>query len=366
MYQTVVQNETIRSGVLKDTAVMSFASQLPSSSRQYNAPSQRTARDSPRLGTLNRDPSRLCTACGRTGHEASSFFRVVGYPEWWEDHGRGKPNAHNTAPTQSGRGRGQPMRANSSQIVAANSASTSSNQPLTDADRQGVSGLTDEQWKTIQRMFSAPASTDRLSGKTSNVSWIIDTGATHHMTGHADLLHDVHTVAPVSVQLPAGKNVLSSQRGTIYLAPNLCLKNVYLVPGFHMNLLSCGQLLTDNHLVGQMTDRLLIFQDRTSRILIGAGDREREGLYRFREIENVTANHAFVREDSTLWHMRLGHPSSRVINKLPGVKDFLSSIDNELSSVSCDVCLRAKQTHHCFPDSLSNAKEIFDLVHCDL
>lgn len=115
-----------------------------------------------------------------------------------------------------------------------------------------------------------------------------------------------------------------------------------------------------------MTNRMLIFQERTSRILIGAGDREKEGLYRFREIENVAANHAYVREDSTLWHMRLGHAPSRVINKHPGVKDFLSSSDNELSSVSCDVCLREKQTRQCFPDSLSNAKEIFDLVHCDL
>lgn len=116
---------------------------------------------------------------------------------------------------------------------------------------QGLSGLTDEQWKTLQRVFSSPATMHRLSGKNSNVSWIIDTGATHHMTGHADLLYDVHTIAPVLVQLPSGTSVLSSQQGTIRLTQNLCLKNVYLVPGFHMNLLSCGQLLTDNHLVGK-------------------------------------------------------------------------------------------------------------------
>lgn len=362
VYQTVVQNETIRSGVVKDTAVMSFASQASSSlSRQYNSLQQRT---SSRLGSSNRDPSRVCKACGRNGHEAASCFKVVGYPEWWEDRNRVTNNNRSTTPSSNGRGRGQPARANSSQIVAANSANV--NQPLTDTDRQGLVGLTDEQWRTIQRVLSSPVPTDRLSGKHSNVSWIIDTGATHHMTGCADLFHDLHSVTPVSVQLPSGTSALSYMQSTIILTQNLCLKNVYLVPGFNMNLLSCGQLLTDNHLVGQVTDRLLIFQDRTSRILIGAGDREREGLYRFREIETVAANHVSVRGDSTVWHLRLGHASSRIIDKLPGVKDSLSIHDSDLSTISCDVCLRAKQTRQCFPDSLSNAKEIFDLVHCDL
>ena len=33
--------------------------------------------------------------------------------------------------------------------------------------------------------------------------------------------------------------------------------------GFHTNLISFGQLLTNNSLVGQVTDRLIVLQDRT-------------------------------------------------------------------------------------------------------
>lgn len=59
--------------------------------------------------------------------------------------------------------------------------------------------------------------------------------------------------------------------------------------------------------MGQATDKLMILQDRTTRTLIGAGQREGEGMYRFRGIENVTYNQANLHEDTVLWHTRLGH-----------------------------------------------------------
>lgn len=65
-----------------------------------------------------------------------------------------------------------------------------------------------------------------------------------------------------------------------------------------------------------------------------------------------------------MWHSRLGHPSSRITSLIPGVRSVSS--DNEVLFQNCDVCLRAKQTRQCFPDSSNNAKEVFDLIHCDL
>ena len=370
VYQTIVQNETIRSGVVKDAEVMSFASQISASSHSLPRDDSRTGgfsqnRDASRFIPVNRDPSRVCTGCGRSGHEVSGCFKIIGYPEWWED----KPRK-NKAP--SGRGHGFTPKANNAQIISANSASTSSAFPITDVDREGLAGVSDAQWRTVQKMFSSANISDRLSGKNGSVTWILDTGATHHMTGQSDLLQDIHPISPVFVKQPAGELVPSSQRGTVFLTPYLCLKNVYLVPGLHTNLISFGQLATDNHIVGEITDRLLIIQDRTTRMLIGVGDREGEGLYRFHEIETVTSNQTTVEPavdeasaDTTLWHRRLGHPSSRVLGKVPGISG-LSSSSLSLLHDSCDICFRAKQTRQCFQDSLINAKEVFDLIHCDL
>lgn len=106
----------------------------------------------------------------------------------------------------------------------------------------------------------------------------------------------------------------------------------------------------------------MILQDRSTRMLIGAGKREREGLYRFRGFEQMTSFQATVQADSVLWHHRLGHPSSQITGVVSGV----SSSSTDFLLKDCDVCLRAKQTRQCFPTSSNNAKEVFDLIHIDL
>ena len=141
------------------------------------------------------------------------------------------------------------------------------------------------------------------------------------------------------------------------------MQNVYYVDGFHTNLKSFGQLLTDNSLVGQVTDRLVVLQDHTTRTLIGGGEREGEGLYLFRGLETAATFNASTSDEGVLWHQRLGHPSSRIINLLPGVK-LKSSLAFCLSS--CDVCLRSKQTRNSFSESYNKASSSFELIHCDL
>ncbi|KAG7592301.1 Integrase catalytic core [Arabidopsis thaliana x Arabidopsis arenosa] len=262
-----------------------------------------------------------------------------------------------------GRGRGNSPRANLTQILNANSATTGATE-ITDNDRQGLLGLTDDQWKLVEKVLNTGKTTTQLSGKNANDVWILDTGATHHMTGQIDLLTDTRDIAPVLVSLAAG-DAIATKQGTIKLTPQLSLYNVYLVPGFHINLISFGQLVTENFLVGQVTDKILLLQNRITRTLIGLGEREREGLYRFRGIETATALQTRVADDLVLWHHRLGHPSSRVTRMIPVFRG-VSNTSSEHLFKSCDVCLRSKQTRQSFPDSSNNAKAVFDLIHVDL
>lgn len=60
-----------------------------------------------------------------------------------------------------------------------------------------------------------------------------------------------------------------------------------------------------------------------------------------------------------------GTPSSQVTRIVYGDSSSSHS-SNEFLIKSCDVCFRAKQTRQCFSESLNNAKEMFDLIHCDL
>ena len=144
VYQTIVQNETIKQNAVKEVLVMSFASQANSNpfSKGGTVHTRDVSRQSENqtyhTGQGIRDGSRHCTVCGRTGHEAATCYKVVGYPEWWGDRSRNRGNNKSTA---SGRGRGSHTRANSTQIGSANSAAVSANVSLTDSDRQGLSGL---------------------------------------------------------------------------------------------------------------------------------------------------------------------------------------------------------------------------------
>lgn len=223
---------------------MSFTSQLNVSG--HNCDSTRPANNSQQSSThpTNRDPSRKCSVCGKMGHEAHSCFKVVGFPEWWPSTSSGRGRGF------SGRGRGSTPRANSTQIVGENAEALASPVPLTESDRQGLTGISDEQWKIIQKMVGTKPKTETLSGKIGSYDWVLDTGTTRHMTRQVECLEDIRSIFPVSVKLPTGPNVLASQQGTVRLTSRLILHNVYLVDGFDTNLISFGQLVSDNGLVG--------------------------------------------------------------------------------------------------------------------
>lgn len=237
VYQTVVQNETIRSSVSQETTVMSFASRIPSSNFMSRPDSIRTQDVSRQSigGTSrppNRDPSRKCTGCGKMGHEVSGCFKIVGYPDWWEERKNSRSDNRNSS---FGRGHGSSPQVNSTQVIGANSVCLPDISPISDKDRQGLSGITDDQWSIIKRVVNEKSKSDQLSGKNNSISWILDTGATHHMTGRSDILEEVRNIIPVWVKLPNGRDSLASKQGSIRLSQRLTLHNVYLVDGFDTN-----------------------------------------------------------------------------------------------------------------------------------
>ncbi|WZZ71964.1 hypothetical protein YC2023_083334 [Brassica napus] len=338
---------------------MSFASQARPSNP--SRPNTNTPRPS------NRDPTRQCTVCGLTGHETSGCFIVIGYPDWWEDSKKNKNQNRNipakpTTPTN--QNHNNMPRANTATVSSTNLSKIQANLTITDADRQGLSGITDDQWSIVQTLINNGKTNDHLKGKSVDSIWILDTGATHHMRGQLHLMEDTRDIPHVPVLLPAGAEAMALKQGTVKLTPTLHIKNVYYVAGFHTNLISFGQLVTDNFFVGQVTDNLMILQDRTSRMLIGAGEKEGEGLYRFRGIESLASVHTTVLEESLLWHRRLGHPSSHITGKVPTVPSLYSTADHLIKT--CSICFRAKQTRLSFSDSFHNANEIFELIHYDL
>lgn len=114
-----------------------------------------------------------CIFCGRSGHNKEGCFKRIGYPEWWL--GKGKKD------------KGKPKAA------------------MANVETRQVPIMTDEQYQGLLKYFTKDTRintepTVNMTGKEKgNSSWIIDTGATNHMTCDRNLFE---TKVPCDYESP--------------------------------------------------------------------------------------------------------------------------------------------------------------------
>ena len=220
-----------------------------------------------------------CTSCGRKGHLATNCFRTLGYLEWWGDRPRGRlpsGNGLGISTTSYRPSSTDPIKANTVTLAPQQQHSTNM---ITSADRVGFTGLSDEQWKTLVKMLNerkAPANT--LSGMSSIFTWILDSGATNHMTGSIASLTDIRDTVSLPVKLPDGRITFATRQGTAILNSILTVQNVLFVDGLQCHLISVSQLAWQKRCVFQITDKIGIVQDHITKMLIGVAE-QLNGLF---------------------------------------------------------------------------------------
>ena len=263
--------------------------------------------------------------------------------------------------TSGARGRGAVTKAN---VAQASAPELEPNTMITDADKSTVSGISGEQWRTLANLLNdiKLGATEKLTGKRNFVQWIIDTGASHHMTGKLEYLTDVKNVLECLVGFPDGMQNFDTKEGTMVLSDTLKLSSVLYVPSLKCNLISVSQLIDELNCMVQFTDKFYVIQDHISRMVIGASG-QREGLYYLQGIAIAAAVKSDGGNIFYLWHERLGHPSPKVVELIPNIGSRRS---NALCDKACNVCLRAKQCRESFPISINKTMDNFQLIHCDL
>jgi len=122
----------------------------------------------------------------------------------------------------------------------------------------------------IQQMVLATLSNMGIHGKSPHVSrpWFLDSGASNHMTGSSEYLHNLHSYDGIQKIQIADGNTLSITNvvGDI----NSDFRDVLVSPGLASNLLSIGQLVDDNCNVNFSRDGCLV-QEQVSGKVVAKG-----------------------------------------------------------------------------------------------
>lgn len=294
-----------------------------------------------------------CDECGKLGHTREDCWEIVGYPQEWRKNNKDKKEK---SITWNGKKQGAKV------VVAA-------------VDDSPIPGLNNQQFEGLLKYIK-----DQKEGSCSNQGkaavnmagniqsfkpWILDSGASEHITNNECLIYDLISSTQKHVSIPNGNSISVDGAGKSKILDSLVLDNVLLVPDFQCNLISVSKLTRKHNCMVIFTADNCIVQDLHSKALIGTG-RQQDGLYFFDNLHDQNKKDCktiALKVDATnctMWHARLGHTSQFKIDHI-GL-----NIVGKIDTNSCDSCMKAKQTRLPFPMSCIKTVACFDLIHCDI
>ena len=192
------------------------------------------------------------------------------------------------------------------------------------------------------------------AARTKGMVWIVDSGASNHMTGTTKVFSS-YIPCNDGQKIKIADGTLSSVagKGTVSFSDSLELNSVFYVLNLSCNLLSVRKLTKDLNCTAKFFPSCCEFQDLSSGRTIGKAW-ECDGLYYYEDsaMENGQANAAsselgsFSSNDEIMsWHFRLGHPNFLYL------KSFFPALfgNKNVSDFQCEICQIAKSHKNTYP-----------------
>lgn len=181
-------------------------------------------------------------------------------------------------------------------------------------------------------------------------TWIVDSGASDHMTADVNLLVNVkHASKNLTINLPTGDVSHITHVGDVRLKCGLILHNVLVVPQFQHNLLSIHKLAKDNKCDVKFTPLTCEILKADTKEVQATGHIY-SGLYYLTDADGASCNSPTV--SSNTWHLRLGHAAMSTIEHIPQLSSSITSPMAKFSKLP-------------YALSTSHASNAFDLVYID-
>ncbi|XP_071688300.1 uncharacterized protein [Rutidosis leptorrhynchoides] len=305
----------------------------------------------------------------KLGHTIDRCYEIVGYPHGWVKKADPKPVMSNNSVSNinTTESVSQPFNAEKiSQLM-----SLLHNQSTQGNAHANMAGS----FLNCNVVFNSKFDTFFKSNGTINNGfndkWIIDSGETRHMTGSCEGLVNVFDVSKLNMTVghPNGTLAKITNIGNLQLSKNFILKDVLVIPGYCVNLLSVNKLLKDYNMFIGFTSGNCFIQDLDLKKVVGIGNAV-DGLYLFDKGNGIVSNKSSMSPSlndkcygsANLWHSRLGHPSTHVLKIL---KDRIGVNPDSAGDV-CEIFHKAKQSRDPFPLSDHTSSKIGDLIHLDV
>ncbi|PRQ35370.1 putative RNA-directed DNA polymerase [Rosa chinensis] len=210
-----------------------------------------------------------------------------------------------------------------------------------------------------------------VSDFTGSDTWIIDSGASDHMTYDKSFFMSMSSPSISHVSNANGASFPVLGIGSVQVTPSIVLHDVLYVPSLSHHLLSVSQLGSQNKCSVTFYPMYVIFHNLCTRVIMGKGDL-RGRLFHLdcmyaeptqapEQPLALTLNSDRLSE-LWLWHRRLGYPSFGVMKKsMPSL--FLGVSE---SSLHCETCALAKSHRSSYPSSFHSSTMPFELIHSDV
>jgi hypothetical protein len=210
--------------------------------------------------------------------------------------------------------------------------------------------------------------------------WILDSGASAHVTGERNLLSEIRTVPTSSVTTAGGQALPIIGQGTAQISKNKDVYPILYVPGMRRNLLSVGKIADDgNYTLFGPTHCWVFDKDNPANIILRGTRTQGIGLYKLHSPDNhrplsLLPNEHPVNLASTpdittseLWHRHLAHLNYQYLYNLSQRQMVKGLPPLPRLQHSCEACILGKQHRNPFPTASSTpTSRPLELIHSDL
>ena len=237
---------------------------------------------------------------------------------------------------------------------------------------------------TVATAFTCSGGTAALTDEDlppliGEVTWMLDSGASHNITGDRDLLVNIrHLDTPLQFRFADGVGHRAEYAGDVFLesvnGEYVQLQNVHYVPASARNLISLSSVMRNGAQIEYWDDTRCIFAKNGVRIeaVCINGVYEVEGMVPEADMPVAPlftdGTVCAAVETPELWHARFGHLGMTNLATLQA-KQMVHGMKVEAEAFKdfkdpCEACVLSKQTRDPFPASKS--APVKGLLHVDL